>query len=98
VLLAITKGYYMEEHETVVVDGGNRVRDERSSASGVWAVIGVIVIVLVILYFMFGGANAFRGQSTGGNTPSVDINAPTTNNGGTSTTPSVTPSPSPSTP
>ncbi|MDB5165583.1 MAG: hypothetical protein JWM00_473 [Candidatus Saccharibacteria bacterium] len=56
-----------EKKETVVVDRGA----EKRSSSGVWTVIGVVLLVLIVLYFIFNGFSMFGGGQT---TPTTDVN------------------------
>ena len=53
------------ERETVVVEG-----DRRSSYG--WLVALLIIAALVILFFVFGGANLFNGSTGGAETINVD--------------------------
>lgn len=67
--LNINLGVFMAEvnRETVVVDGN------RSSSFGWLIALGVIVL-LVILFFAFGGANLFNGA--GSDTQTINVDTP----------------------
>lgn len=69
----------MVEKETVIVDNG-----DRRTHNG-W-VIALVVLILIVLFFMFGGANMFSGQAGTGAGTGTEINTPTT-------APTVTPAP-----
>lgn len=52
-----------EEKQTVIVD-----RDEPRT-SGAWVGVLIAIIIIILLFLLFGGMNMFRGGST--NAPSV---------------------------
>lgn len=70
------------ERETVVVDG-----DRRSSYG--WLVALGVIVLLIILFFAFGGNNLFNGAGNGGG-DTVNVDTPDTvqvqPSGGTGTT------------
>lgn len=59
----------MAERETVVVEG-----DRRSSYG--WLVALIIIALIVILFFAFGGMNLFNGAAGGGDT--INVTTPDT--------------------
>jgi hypothetical protein len=71
----------MADKETVVVENNGETRERRSSNG--WIGL-VIALLLVALFFMFGGFNMFGGAGTGDSTTSPVTN-PT--GGSTTTTP-----------
>lgn len=54
------------ERDTVVVEG-----DRRNSSYG-WLIALIVIAVLIILFFVFGGANMFNG----GSTETINVDAP----------------------
>lgn len=69
----------MAEKETVIVDHNDAPRERRSSNG--W--VGVIIaLLLIVLFFMFGGFNMFNGAGSGSSTTT-----PVANPTGTSATP-----------
>lgn len=65
-----------EEKETVVVHDHDG--EPRRSNAGVWAVVTIVVIVL--LFLLFGGMSLFRGGSAGTGAGG-SVQAPTTGTG-----------------
>lgn len=70
----------MAEKETVIVENNDAPRERRSSSG--WVGV-VIALLLIALFFMFGGFNMFSGAGTGTSTPTTPVTNPT----GTSTAP-----------
>lgn len=70
--ILVNKGVSMaeRERETVVVDG-----DRRSSYG--WLVALGVIVLLIILFFAFGGANLFNGAANGGG-DTVNVDTPDT--------------------
>lgn len=77
----------MADREVIVDRGGSR------ESNGVWSAVAVVVLILLVLFLLFGGLNIFTNNQGGTQTES---------GGSTQTTPTVptptTQSPAPTTP
>ena len=76
----ILKGVYMieDERNTVVVE------KERSNPLG-WIIGAIVILILLALFFSYGGFGLFNGASTGGG-DTVNVDTPDTVNVQPSTT------------
>ena len=60
-----------ERRETVVVEGD---RGNRSSFG--WLVVVAVIAFLILLFFVFGGANLFTGGGTDAETETINVDTP----------------------